>query len=185
MSSLNQPFEKVKDSTILSSKVCELKNKKGYYAEAIWVKVNDNPSKSCGVKKECEVKNNKEDSQRKRKVWEMERYKKMQCWTMLKRLMVGRDAWVFKNDILNCKAKKHPKCLEDIESKLKRHSYSKTCEFAYDMRIVFSHALEYPPTSVVHKTARRISENFELSWKTMKNKWMQEQIQDKSRTTCI
>ncbi|KAK7405475.1 hypothetical protein VNO78_06808 [Psophocarpus tetragonolobus] len=188
LSSLNQPFGKAKDSRILSSKVCELKNKKGYYAEAIWVKVTDNSSKSCGTKKECEEKNKKEGSDRKRtreKVCEMERDKKMQCWAMLKRLMVGRDAWVFKNDILYCKAKRNPKCLEDIESKLKKHSYSETREFAHDMRVVFSHALEYPPTSEVHRTARRISEGFELGWKSMKNKWMHEQIQDKSRTSCL
>ncbi|KAK7405477.1 hypothetical protein VNO78_06810 [Psophocarpus tetragonolobus] len=109
----------------------------------------------------------------------MERCKKMQCCAMLKRLMVGRNAWVFKNDILDRKAKRNPKCLENIESKLKKHSYSETREFADDMRIVFSHALKYPPTSEVHRTARRISESFERGWKSMKNKWMHEQIQDK------
>ncbi|KAK7395350.1 hypothetical protein VNO78_15902 [Psophocarpus tetragonolobus] len=65
---------------------------------------------------------------------------------MFKRLMVERDAWAFKNDILDRKAKRNTKCLEDIELKLKKHGYSKTHKFADDMIVLFSYALKYPPT---------------------------------------
>ncbi|KAH1198795.1 Transcription factor GTE12 [Glycine max] len=200
-----------KDSIV--SKVCELKNKKGYYAMTMWVNT-ENPSESCvtdsrisrtematwvntkNPSEVCESKKKKEDSVRvecknrekkKRKVehvMTMDRCKKMQCWAMLKRLMVGRDAWALQKDVLHPKifyvldkseAMKKPKGLEDIESKLKNSDYSEAYEFVDDVRLVLSYALQYPPRSEVHRTATRITEGFEVNWKTMKEKWMREE----------
>ena len=200
-----------KDSIV--SKVCELKNKKGYYAMTMWVNT-ENPSESCvtdsrisrtematrvntkNQSKVCESEKKKEDSVRvecknreKKKqkvehVMMMDRCKKMQCWAMLKRLMVGRDAWALQKDVLHPKifyvldkseAMKKPKGLEDIESKLKNSDYSEAYEFVDDVRLVLSYALQYPPRSEVHRTATRITEGFEVNWKTMKEKWMREE----------
>ncbi|KAL2957597.1 hypothetical protein AAZX31_18G157800 [Glycine max] len=199
-----------KDSIV--SKVCELKNKKGYYAMTMWVNT-ENPSESCvtdsrnsrtematwdntkNPSEVCESKKKKEDTVRvecknrekkKRKVEHvmmMDRCKKMQCWAILKRLMVGRDAWALQKDVLHPKilyvldkseAMKKPKGMEDIESKLKNSDYSEAYEFVDDVRLVLSYALQYPPRSEVHRTATRITEGFEVNWKTMKEKWMRE-----------
>ena len=62
--------------------------------------------------------------------------------------------------------------LWDIEWKLKKLEYSKVDEFANDMRIMFSYLLGYPQRSEIHKIAIQITQAFELSWKTMKKKWM-------------
>ncbi|KAH1054530.1 hypothetical protein GLYMA_08G347200v4 [Glycine max] len=223
-----------------ASKVCELKNKKGYYATATWVNIENPSSESSAIDSRisrtgsevCELKNKKEgvrvgckNTDKKRKVVYsprsenpeapsdekrrktsssnplsedsrtvrveckkkrilMDRCKKMQCWAMLKRLMVGRDAWALKKDILDPKvlcvlhkseAIRKPKGLEDIESKLKNWDYSETDEFVDDVKLVLSYALQYPQRSEVHRTARRISEGFEISWKTMKAKWMRDE----------
>ncbi|XP_027351278.1 transcription factor GTE12-like [Abrus precatorius] len=165
-----------------------------------------------GVRVEC----NKEEGKRPRVVQHvmmMDRCKKMQCWVMLKRLMVGRDGWAFKQllldhkvlnilnhnreamrkpksyvdkcklmkkpkglegDVDKCELKKKPIGLEDIESKLKKWVYLEPDEFANDIRLVFSYALQYPPRSEVHKVARRLSDDFEVGWKTLKEKWARE-----------
>ena len=86
---------------------------------------------------------------------------------MLKRLMIGRDVWALKEPLVHCNFKsiRKPKLLnlEDIESKLKKQGYSEVDEFAYDIRLVFSYALGYPPKSEIHRTAKRINEGFEVN----------------------
>ncbi|KAK7338883.1 hypothetical protein VNO77_19517 [Canavalia gladiata] len=124
-----------------------------------------------------EVCNNKKNEKEKHIVI-MDRCKKMQCWVMLKRLMVGRDRWAFKQPLLddpNCKLK--PIGLKDIESKLNKWVYLEPDEFANDIRLVFSYALQYPPRSEVHRVASRLGESFELNWKTLKKKWILEDKQ--------
>ncbi|KAG2384276.1 hypothetical protein LR48_Vigan10g213900 [Vigna angularis] len=164
--------------------VCELKNKKGYYAEAIWIDVKS-ASKACesneniryddrGKRKKKEMVQKewkkRERNQKVENAMRMDSCKKMQCWTMMKRLMVGRHAWVLKKNEQNKKVMS----LKDIELKLKRLEYSEVDDFAYDMRNVFSYPLGYPPKSEIHKIARQISHDFQLKWKTMKKKWILE-----------
>ena len=97
--------------------VCELKNKMKYYAKTIWVDVK-NTSKSCEsdqkiryekcdkrkdtkmLKKEWKKRDNK---QKIKDAMRMDNYKKMQCWTIMKHLMVRRYAWVFKKNDQNKK----------------------------------------------------------------------------------
>ncbi|KAL2328093.1 hypothetical protein Fmac_021520 [Flemingia macrophylla] len=205
-------------SSRVISKVCELKNKKGWYAAAIWVNA-ENPSSSlsrtkCNEKegagntnkrelknenkrelkdeKEGEFKNDKRGEfkcntnkrklknekegmrkSNKSRIVMMDRYKKKQYWAILKRLMVRRDVWALKQPFLDNKSrssKTRLMCLEDIESNLKKSKYSKVDEFADDMRLVFSYALQYPPRSEIYKIARRIKDTFELHWKNFKLK---------------
>ncbi|WVZ07641.1 hypothetical protein V8G54_020987 [Vigna mungo] len=152
------------------SQAFELKWKK-----AIWIDVNS-ASKSCERNEkirydDCDKGTDKEMVQkewkkreRKQKIenaMRMDRSKRMQCWTMMKRLMVGRDAWVLKKNEQNKKIMS----LRDIELKLKRLEYSKVDDFQNDMRNVFSYPLGYPPKSEIHKVAREISQAFELNWK--------------------
>ncbi|ESW04589.1 hypothetical protein PHAVU_011G108200 [Phaseolus vulgaris] len=166
--------------------VCELKNKKGY-AKAIWVDTKI-PLQSGARNQEirykgCDERKKKERlsmecKKREKHAMAMDKHKKMQCWVMLKRLMVGRDAWIFKKSDLgvhkNLKKKK-TMSLHDIESKLKRLEYSKVDEFEDDMVSVFSYPLGYPPRSEIHKIATRITQSFELTWKTMKKRWIVEE----------
>ncbi|KAK7342165.1 hypothetical protein VNO80_25108 [Phaseolus coccineus] len=63
----------------------------------------------------------------------------------------------------------------DIESKLKRLKYSKVDEFVDDMASVFFYPLGYPPRSEIHKIATTITQTFELTWKTMKKRWIGEE----------
>ncbi|KAL2328097.1 hypothetical protein Fmac_021524 [Flemingia macrophylla] len=193
-------------SSRVISKVCELKNKKGWYAAAIWVNA-ENPSSSlsrtkcnemegagntnkrelknenkrelkdekegefkndkrgefkCNTNKR-KLKNEKEGMRKsnKSRIVMMDRCKKMQCWAILKRLMIKKDK-------ING--------LEDIESNLKKSKYSKVDEFADDTRLVFSYALQYPPRSEIYKTARRIKDTFELHWKNFKLNLPQSEI---------
>lgn len=161
--------------------VCELKNKKGYYAEAIWINVKD-PStvKQCDKKKS--LKRLKEKKLEVELAMIMDRCKRMQCWVMMKRLMVGKDAWIFKKiDLNKNKSTKNEKItsLSEIESKLKSLKYSKVDEFASDIKIMFSYLLGYPPRSEIHKIVRRINESFELTWKIIQKKWILQEKQER------
>nr|KYP31368.1 hypothetical protein KK1_048364 [Cajanus cajan] len=109
----------------------------------------------------------------------MDRCKKLECWVILKRLMVGRDGWALKQPLVDDKSRssnKEKMSLENIESNLKKLKYSKVDEFANDMRLVISYALQYPSRSEVHKSARRIKDTFELSWKTYNHKWVRKSV---------
>ncbi|PNX95193.1 transcription factor GTE12-like protein [Trifolium pratense] len=116
----------------------------------------------------------------------MERYKKMQCWVILKRMLEGRDGWALKypldhkyseglsktNRLVN-KSKLKAIGLKDIETKLKL--YSTPEEFADDMRFVFSQGLLYHPRHIVHRIAMKFSETFENKWKSLNEEWTLEE----------
>ncbi|XP_004515499.3 uncharacterized protein [Cicer arietinum] len=113
----------------------------------------------------------------------MQHYKKMQCWVILKRILIGRDSWPLKDPIdlkflkafhdkdnLENKSKLKTMGLKNIESKLQ--FYSTPDEFATDIRFVFSQRmLLYPPRNEVHKIALKFSEYFENKWKSLKKDW--------------
>ncbi|KEH22790.1 bromodomain protein, putative [Medicago truncatula] len=108
----------------------------------------------------------------------MERYKRLQCWAIVNRMITGKDGWALKNPLdlkflKNKSSKTSDKLkaigLKDIEAKLK--FYSKPDEFAEDMRFVFYHGWLYPQRDVVHKIAMRLSDIFENKWKSLKEEW--------------
>ncbi|XP_057734493.1 transcription factor GTE12-like [Arachis stenosperma] len=110
----------------------------------------------------------------------MDRYQKMQCWVILKRLMVGRDGWAFnktldpkKLGILgnNCESVLlKPIEFEEIDSKLHKFVYSEPDDFANDMRLLFSYGFMYPQRDQIHRVARKFSESFEITWKDLMEK---------------
>src|ERR1044072_4375819 len=115
----------------------------------------------------------------------MDRWRRMQCWATVKRFIEGRDGWDFKkplvvdDDATGLKLKEEEKKanlgLPDIESRLNKGFYSEPDLFAHDLKTVFSLALQYcHPRSDRHKAARRLSEEFELRWKPLKDKWASE-----------
>ncbi|XP_057426225.1 transcription factor GTE12-like [Lotus japonicus] len=133
----------------------------------------------------------KENTNNKKKKM-MDRYRKMQCWVILKRFIIGRDGWAFKHpllvddnsdsDVLNNNNNKKQIGLVDIETRLSKGFYSEPEQFADDIRLVFSHAmLYYPhPRNEIHRIARRLSENFEVTWKSLKDKWTCEDRKQKA-----
>jgi len=138
--------------------------------------VKDHPrTEKYGLKKNddgAELMMNKEKKTR------MERYKRIQCWAIVNRMITGRDGWALKNPLdlkflKNKSSKTSDKLkaigLKDIEAKLK--FYSTPDEFAEDMRFVFYHGWLYPQRHVVHKVAMRLSDIFENKWKSLKEEW--------------
>ncbi|XP_004515625.3 transcription factor GTE5, chloroplastic-like [Cicer arietinum] len=134
-------------------------------------------TENCGLKAAGgEIKNEKRKKP-------MQHYKKMQCWVILKRMLIGRDSWPLKDpvDLKLLKASHHKDNLEskyklktmglkDIEAKLEL--YSTPDEFANDVRFVFSQRmLLYPPRNEIHKIAMKFSESFENKWKSLKKDW--------------
>ncbi|XP_061350915.1 transcription factor GTE12-like [Gastrolobium bilobum] len=130
----------------------------------------------------CELKKEGEECKKEKKQ-SIDRYKKMQCWVILKRLKEGRDAWAFKEalDVKVLEFNDNPESvsnsigLKDIEVKLNHYLYYKPKEFAEDMRLAISYALLYPWRSEIHMIARRVSEKFETDWKSLKKKWILEE----------
>ncbi|XP_027192145.1 uncharacterized protein [Cicer arietinum] len=145
--------------------------------------IKENPStEKYGLKNDgVEIKLIKKEKKKK----PMENYKKMQCWVILKRMLVGRDSWALKDPIdlkvlegfhtskednLENKSKLKAMGLKDIEAKI--DFYSTPEEFAHDIRLVFSQAVMlYPPKNEIHKIATRLSESFENNWKSLKRNW--------------
>ncbi|KAE9584453.1 putative chromatin remodeler Bromodomain family [Lupinus albus] len=159
-----------------------------------------------GREEDCKLKKNEKFQKNGRFLVVMDHCKKMQCWVMLKRLMTGRDSWIFKEPLMgleiidkdysfngssmskpfikseivcNNETLMKPTCLKDIESKLNKLLYNKPDEFADDIRVVLSYGLLHPPRSDIYKIARRVSEDFEVSWKALKCKWFSGEIKGK------
>ncbi|XP_061361205.1 transcription factor GTE12-like [Gastrolobium bilobum] len=137
----------------------------------------------------CELENVGAEckKEKKKRAYNMDRNNKMQCWVILKRLIVGRDGWAFKQPLDvkvfefldNLEVVSKPIGLKDIECRLNNCLYYKPEEFADDMRLVFTNALIYPSRSEIHMIAMRVSGNFESSWKYLKKKWILEERKGK------
>ncbi|XP_057453065.1 transcription factor GTE8-like [Lotus japonicus] len=170
-----EEFELFKDSTCMSVSSSVDTTARSNGTRPKWIKTEQPANDSRTGSEESEKK--------------MELYKKMQLWVILKRMMIGRDGWAFKHpldpfdseSLLMEKNKKKKPILGfvDIESKLKNWLYSEPEQFVDDMRNVFSHALMYPSRSEVHIIGRRLSDNFEHNWTTLKKKWASEDRKQK------
>ncbi|OIW07580.1 hypothetical protein TanjilG_08467 [Lupinus angustifolius] len=219
-----KPLDKrviTKDSRSVYEEKCEkMRNVASHYVSAI--NTDQYPTKSsaqcCGAVKEkgnvglrisrsgfeegCKLKKKKKEEKKERV---MDHCKKMQCWVILKRLMTGRDSWVFKQPMMGLKildnnnnnsivdhyhesksvskpsiksevvcnkTSMKPNSLKDIESKLRKLVYTDADEFAEDIRVIFSYGFLHPPRNDIYKITSRLSEAFELTWKSLKEKWL-------------
>ncbi|XP_022715676.1 transcription factor GTE12-like isoform X2 [Durio zibethinus] len=106
-----------------------------------------------------------------------------QCSALLKALMKHPAGWVF-NQPVDPKALKipdyfsiikNPMDLGTIKSKLAKNTYLGIEEFVADIKLTFSNAMLYnPPSNNVHKMAEEMNEFFEARWKSLEEKWNQE-----------
>ncbi|XP_058775104.1 transcription factor GTE12-like [Vicia villosa] len=116
----------------------------------------------------------------------MECVKRRQCWLILKRMLAGRDGLDLKDpppmvdnvsESKSLEKKSKAIGLKEIERKLRL--YATPDEFASDMRLVFSNAMQiYPPRNHIYQIAKKFSENFELKWKSLKDEW---ELEDRKR----
>ncbi|XVF40237.1 hypothetical protein PTKIN_Ptkin01aG0095900 [Pterospermum kingtungense] len=113
----------------------------------------------------------------------MDRSMTQQCSTLLKALMKHPAGWVFNQPVdpiaLNIpdyfSIIKNPMDLGTIKSKLVRNTYLGIEDFVADIKLTFSNAMLYnPPSNNVHKMAQEMNEFFEARWKSLEEKWNQE-----------
>ncbi|KAL5074570.1 hypothetical protein RYX36_013554 [Vicia faba] len=101
----------------------------------------------------------------------MECVKRRECWLILKRMLVGRDGWDLKDPPTRAMVDKSKVIgLNEIEREMRL--YATPDDFASDMRLVFSNAMQmYPPRHHIHQIAKKFSDNFEHKWKPLKDIW--------------
>ncbi|MBA0876283.1 hypothetical protein Goshw_007906 [Gossypium schwendimanii] len=113
----------------------------------------------------------------------MDRSMTQQCTTLLNALMKHPAGWVFNQPVDPIALKipdyfsiiKNPMDLGTIKSKLVKNAYLGIEEFVADIRLTFSNAMLYnPPSNNVHKMAQEMNEFFESRWKSLEEKWNQE-----------
>lgn len=160
--------DNMKDSSKTSSVTKELvKNQVSKIAKPEELMVKDS-SKTTSVTKDQECRLKKP----------MDCVTRRQCWLILKRMLAGRDGWDLKDPpamVDNSESKAIG--LKEIERKLRL--YATPYEFASDMRLVFSNAMQmYPPRNHIYQIAKKFSYNFELKWKSLKDEW---ELEDRKR----
>ncbi|OMO82797.1 hypothetical protein COLO4_22813 [Corchorus olitorius] len=113
----------------------------------------------------------------------MDRGMTQQCSALLKSLMSHPAGWVFNKPVDPIALEipdyfsiiKHPMDLGTIKSKLINNTYLGVEEFVADVKLTFSNAMFYnPPANNVHKMAEEMDEFFEGKWKSLEEKWNQE-----------
>ncbi|KAK9088222.1 hypothetical protein Scep_027304 [Stephania cephalantha] len=69
--------------------------------------------------------------------------------------------------------------LGTVKKKLENGSYSSARDFAADVKLTFSNAMKYnPSTNWVHELAGEFSRMFTLEWKSLEAKWSEEEKPD-------
>lgn len=106
-----------------------------------------------------------------------------QCTIVLKKLMNHQAGWVFNQPVDPVKLNipdyfsiiSKPMDLGTIKRKLERKLYSSTHQFVADVRLTFSNAMQYnPPGNEVHIMAKELNNIFNLRWKLLEDKWINE-----------
>ena len=101
------------------------------------------------------------------------------CELLLKRLMSHQYAWVFKTPVDVVKLNlpdyftiiKRPMDLGTVKNKLASGEYAGPLEFADDVKLTFSNAMDYNPSgNDVHLMADTLNKYFELRWKAIEKK---------------
>ncbi|PSR98664.1 Transcription factor like [Actinidia chinensis var. chinensis] len=113
----------------------------------------------------------------------MDRGATRQCSSILKQLMTHPGGWIFNHPVDPVKLEipdyfsviSEPMDLGTIKTKLENNAYSSVEEFAADVRLTFSNAMEYnPPFNEVHKIAKNLNGIFSTRWNCLEAKWSQE-----------
>lgn len=108
-----------------------------------------------------------------------------QCAIILKKLMSHQVGWVFNQPVDPVKLNipdyfsiiSKPMDLGTIKRKLEGKLYSSTHQFAADVRLTFSNAMQYnPPGNEVHIMAKELNNIFNLRWKLLEDKWIKETV---------
>ncbi|KAL5154077.1 Transcription factor GTE8 [Glycine soja] len=101
------------------------------------------------------------------------------CELLLKRLMNHQYAWVFNTPVDVVKLNlpdyftiiKRPMDLGTVKNKLASGEYAGPLEFADDVKLTFSNAMDYNPSgNDVHLMADTLNKYFELRWKAIEKK---------------
>ncbi|XP_061359793.1 transcription factor GTE10-like [Gastrolobium bilobum] len=101
------------------------------------------------------------------------------CETLLNHLMSHKFGWVFKTPVDVVKLNipdyftviKHPMDLGTVKSRITSGEYSNPMDFAADVRLTFSNAMTYNPSSDdVYIMAEALSKVFEKRWKAIEKK---------------
>ncbi|KAL5721145.1 hypothetical protein ACHQM5_013741 [Ranunculus cassubicifolius] len=104
----------------------------------------------------------------------------LQCATLLKKLMIHRHGWMFKEavdpvalqipDYFDVISK--PMDFGTINLNLEKKLYSNPEEFAADVRLTFANALLYnPPSNKFHTMAKEVKSFFEMRWEALEAQW--------------
>ncbi|XP_052180463.1 transcription factor GTE8-like isoform X2 [Diospyros lotus] len=110
----------------------------------------------------------------------LERGVTLQCSSILKHLMAHSFGWIFNEPVDPVKLEipdylsiiSHPMDLGTIKTKLEKNRYSNVEEFAADVRLTFSNAMEYnPPSNEVHLMAKKLNDIFNARWRCLEAKW--------------
>ncbi|KAJ3705376.1 hypothetical protein LUZ61_009081 [Rhynchospora tenuis] len=106
-----------------------------------------------------------------------------QCLSLLQKLMDHQFGWVFNQPvdpvILGIpdyfSIIKNPMDFGTIKKNLLKKKYTRTVQFAEDVRLTFSNAMLYnPPLNQVHEMAKQLSHVFEARWRLLEEKWAKE-----------
>ena len=101
------------------------------------------------------------------------------CKTLLESMMAHQFAWAFNEPVDVVKWNipdyftviKHPMDLGTIKSKMASGEYTNPADFAADVRLTYSNAVTYnPSTNEVHLMAKALSKFFETRWRTIEKK---------------
>ncbi|KAA8519580.1 hypothetical protein F0562_013796 [Nyssa sinensis] len=119
----------------------------------------------------------------KEKRQKMDRSVTQQCSSILKKLITHPAGWVFNKPVdpvqLNIpdyfSIISEPMDLGTIKTKLEDNVYFSVEEFAADVRLTFSNAMQYnPPGNDVHHMAKELDKIFNTRWKCLETKWNRE-----------
>lgn len=115
----------------------------------------------------------------------MDSTKTKECGITLKMLMNHPVGWVFNQPVDPVKLKipdyfsiiSKPMDLGTIKQRLGSKQYLSTSQFAADVRLTFSNAMQYnPPGNEVHIMAKKLNKMFHLKWKLLEAKWKKESM---------
>lgn len=109
--------------------------------------------------------------------------KMRECSSILRKLMNHPFGWVFKQPVDPVKLNipdyfsiiSKPMDLGTVRHKLASKQYSSTHQFAADVKLTFSNAMQYnPPGNYVHNMAKQLNNIFNSRWKSLEGKCRKE-----------